>query len=56
VSQTISVAINPDTTAKPNETFSVSLTGATNAAIATASGLGTIVDTIGAPPQPPVAQ
>jgi hypothetical protein len=55
VSKTISVAINPDTTAKANETFSVSLTGATNAVIATASGSGTIVDTIGAPPVPPTA-
>jgi hypothetical protein len=55
VNQTISVAINPDTTSKPNETFSVSLTGGKGAAIATASGLGTIVDTIGAPPAPPVA-
>ena len=49
VSQSITVAINPDTTAKPNETFSVVLSGAKNAAIATASGLGTIVDVIGAP-------
>ena len=55
VSKTISVAINPDTTAKPNETFSVVLSGATNAAIATPSGLGTIVDTIGVPPVQPVA-
>jgi hypothetical protein len=55
VSKTISVAINPDTTAKANEAFSVSLTGATSAVIATASGVGTIVDTIGAPPVPPTA-
>ena len=49
------MTINPDTTAKPNETFSIVLSGAKNAAIATASGVGTIVDTIGAPPQPPLA-
>ena len=50
VSKTISVTVLPDTTAKPNETFSVALSGATNAVIATSSGTGTIVDTIGAPP------
>ncbi len=55
VSQTISVAINPDTTAKPNETFDVNLSGATGAGIAAGSGVVTIVDTIGAPPVPPAA-
>ena len=54
LSQTISVPILPDTTAKANETFSVNLSNPVGAALATTSGTGTIVDTIGAPPTPPV--
>ena len=52
--QTISVPIGPDTTAKANETFQVNLSSASGAAIGNASGIATIVDTIGAPPTPPV--
>ena len=35
-------------------TFDVNLSSASGAAIATATGVGTIVDTIGSPPTPPV--
>jgi hypothetical protein len=55
LTKTISVPILADTTAKPNLTFDVNLSGAAGAVIATASGVGTIVDTIGAPPAPPMA-
>ena len=49
-SQTISVPINPDTTAKPNETFQVNLSNAVGASLGNTAGTGTIVDTIPAPP------
>jgi hypothetical protein len=55
VSQTISVPILPDAVAKANETFQVNLSNPVGAGLATTSGTGTIVDTIGAPPTPPVA-
>ena len=55
LAQSISVTIKPDTTAKANETFQVNLSSASGASIATTSGVGTIVDTIGLPPIPPVA-
>jgi hypothetical protein len=50
LSMTFSVTINPVTTAKPNETFSVGLSGAANAVIATPTGTGTIVDSVIVPP------
>ena len=40
LSQTISVPINPDTTAKPNETFQVDLSNALGASLADAVGHG----------------
>ena len=40
--RTFSVTINGDTTTEPNETFSVNLSGATNAAIGDAQATGTI--------------
>lgn len=43
-SKTITVAVTGDGLAEPTETFSVSLTGATNAAIAVQQGNGTILD------------
>ncbi len=55
LAQSISVPINPDTTAKANLTFEVNLSNPSGAAIATTSAVGTIVDTIGLPPTPPVA-
>ncbi len=55
LSQSLSVTINPDTTAKANLTFQVNLSSPSGAGIATTSGVGTIVDTIGLPPTPPVA-
>ena len=55
VSQTISVPILPDTTAKSNLTFQVVLSSPVNAGLATTAATGTIVDTIGTPPVPPVA-
>jgi hypothetical protein len=55
VYQSISVPISPDTTAKPNLTFQVNLSGASGASIATPSGAGTIADSVGLPPTPPVA-
>ncbi|MFM7719506.1 MAG: SdrD B-like domain-containing protein [Actinomycetota bacterium] len=42
--QTISVTINADGTIEPNETFTVTLSGATNATITTASATGTIAN------------
>ena len=47
--QTISVPILPDTTAKPNQTFQVNLSNAVGASLATTSGTGTIVDTVPPP-------
>src|SRR5262249_408325 len=41
---TISVLVNGDRLAEPNETFNVNLSGATNASIARGQGVGTIVD------------
>jgi Calx-beta domain/FG-GAP-like repeat/Bacterial Ig domain/TLD len=43
-SQTISVVINGDTVFEPNETFFIFLTSATNAVIADAQGVGTIIN------------
>ena len=42
--QTISVTINGDMTVEPNETFTVNLSNAINAAIADAQGVGTIIN------------
>jgi hypothetical protein len=55
LSQSLSVTINPDTTAKANLTFQVNLSSPSGAGIVTTWGVGTIVDTIGLPPTPPVA-
>jgi hypothetical protein len=55
LSETIPITINPDTTAKANLTFQVVLSSASGADIATGSGVGTIIDSIGLPPVPPVA-
>jgi chitinase len=44
ISKTISVPINGDRFAEPNETFAVNLTSATNATIADGLGIGTILD------------
>ncbi|HEY0430095.1 MAG TPA: Calx-beta domain-containing protein [Pyrinomonadaceae bacterium] len=43
-SKQISVAVNGDTVVEGNETFSVNLSGATNAVISDAQGIGTIVN------------
>ncbi|MBB4128700.1 uncharacterized protein YhjY with autotransporter beta-barrel domain [Xanthomonas translucens] len=40
--QGVAVTVNGDTTVEPNETFSVSLSGASNATVARATGTGTI--------------
>ena len=50
---TISIAINPDTTAKANETFQVNLSNAVGATLATTSATGTIVDTVPPPTAAP---
>ncbi len=49
VSQSITVPVNGDTVSEPNETFTVTLSGATNATIARAQGTGTITNDDGAP-------
>jgi uncharacterized protein (TIGR03437 family) len=49
-SQTVTVLVNGDTTMEPNETFLVNLRNATNATIADAQGLGTIVNDDQPPP------
>ena len=49
LSQTISVPINPDTTAKPNETFQVNLSNAQGASLGNTSGTATIIDTVSPP-------
>jgi subtilisin family serine protease len=49
--RTISVAVNGDLTVEPNETFTVTLSGASNAIITDTQGVGTIV-TDEAPPPP----
>src|SRR5436190_18124293 len=43
-SKTITVLVNGDRLAEPDETFAVNLTGATNATIADSQGVDTIVD------------
>lgn len=43
-SQLVSVSVIGDTIPEPNETFAVTLSGATNATIADAEGVGTIAD------------
>ncbi|MEP1079566.1 Ig-like domain-containing protein [Leptolyngbya sp. PL-A3] len=56
VSKTISVAIAGDTSFEANETFQVNLLSPTNATLATAQGLGTILNddepAMGVPPSP----
>jgi len=42
--QGVAVTVNGDTTVEPNETFSVGLSGASNASIARATGTGTILN------------
>lgn len=42
--RTVTVLVNGDTTPEANETFSVNLSGASNATIADAQGIGTIVN------------
>ena len=49
LTQTISVPITPDTTAKPNLTFLVNLSNASGASLSATSAVGTIVDTIPPP-------
>jgi hypothetical protein len=53
-SQTVSVAVNGDVTFEPDETFSVNLSGAVNATLADATGLGTIRNDDGQPNDAPV--
>ena len=48
-SRTVTVLVTGDTTDEPDETVVVSLSGAVNAAISTASGTGTITDDDGEP-------
>ncbi len=43
ISKTITVLVNGDTTVEPNETFTVNLSGATNATIISGTGTGTII-------------
>ena len=47
--KSITVGVNPDTTVEPDENFFVNLSGASNATIADAQGVGTIVDDDEAP-------
>ncbi|MCC4596163.1 putative Ig domain-containing protein [Xanthomonas campestris pv. phormiicola] len=42
--QGVAITVNGDTAVEPNETFSVGLSGASNASIATATGTGTILN------------
>ncbi|OLP52322.1 beta strand repeat-containing protein [Allorhizobium taibaishanense] len=42
--QSVAVTVNGDTAVEPNETFSVSLSGVSNATVARATGTGTIVN------------
>jgi thermitase len=49
-SKTITVSVSGDTAAEPNETFVVNLSAATNATIADAQGVGTIVNDDVPPP------
>jgi subtilisin-like proprotein convertase family protein len=55
-SQTIVVPVTGDTTVEPDKTFSVNLSGATNAVIATASATATIVNDDAAPAPAPAPQ
>jgi streptogramin lyase len=48
LTQTITVNVVGDTVVEPNETFTVALSGATNATIAVATGTGTILNDDGA--------
>ena len=48
-SLTVTVRVIGDRKSEPNETFSVNLSGATNATIADAQGLGTILNDDGGP-------
>jgi hypothetical protein len=50
--KTVTVLVNGDTTFEPNETFSVNLSGAANATISDAQGVGTITNDDAAPPTP----
>ena len=52
--QTITVNVIGDTMPQPNDTFTVNLGGATNATIAVAQGVGTMVNDDAAPPAPNV--
>lgn len=53
-SKTLSVAISGDTTVEPNETFALTLSGASGATLADPLGQGTIAnDDLVAPPPPP---
>jgi hypothetical protein len=49
-SHAIPVVVNGDLAFEPNETFSVNLSGATNASVAKNQGIGTIVNDDSAPP------
>lgn len=49
---TISVPVNGDGSAEPNETFSVNLSSPSNATIEDGQGIGTIVNDDGPPPLP----
>jgi hypothetical protein len=50
VSETINILVNGDTTAEPDETFFVNLSGAANASINDSQGVGTILTDDGTPP------
>jgi uncharacterized repeat protein (TIGR01451 family) len=50
--ENITVLVNGDGTFEPSETFFVNLSGATNASISDAQGLGTITNDDAAPPTP----
>jgi hypothetical protein len=49
---TISIPVNGDVSAEPNETFSVNLSNPSNATIEDGQGIGTIVNDDGPPPLP----
>ena len=53
ISKTVTVAVNGDVTVELDETLFVNLTGATNATVADAQGVGTIVSDDLAPPTSP---
>ena len=52
--KTVAVAVNGDTTAEPNETMFLKLTGPVGAVVADNSGTGTIVNDDGSTPKPPL--